>query len=298
MAGRDRRRGREFVVVFGSAADERSNANPSCRVRRVVSHDPRRLVGRGGRPERILQYRAGHADRDGCGRVEALRPLRPRCRPGRVRVDRRRPEARRASTSTDVSTTRSTRPRSSTSPRRRPSCQAVGTCSCSRSTQPGCWELSASIGDRVVGTATVLVAPEFPEPSGPVQSAPAPTEAPVTVPPTPALGINRRQPHRVGPGLPIRRRLRLLPRTRGGGPPRSREAVRALRRISGPDDPVTHYELELDRAIDPLVAGNYTVTLTSFRYADVLSSERAARCGADGILLDRCSGCTLALPAS
>jgi hypothetical protein len=139
--------------------------------------------------------------------------------------------------------------------------------------QPGCWELSASIDERVVGTATVLVAPGLPEPTGPARSPPEPTEAPATVPPTPAVGAIRVNVS--GTARECRSEggcgwfLELV----GEGRRDRRKLSTALPADLGPDDPVTYYELELATPIDPLEPGTYTATFTSFRYSDVRIGE-------------------------
>ena len=152
---------------------------------------------------------------------------------------------------------------------------------------PGCWDLSASIDDRLVGTATVLVGPDVPGPSSPAQSAPEPTQATATVPPTQAVGdvpinvIGRAPDCRSEGGCGYF--LELV----GEGRRDRVKLSAALPPDLGPDDPVTHYELELDMPIEPLAPGTYTATLTSFRYSDVLISgeppaeELTASCSAD-----------------
>lgn len=135
--------------------------------------------------------------------------------------------------------------------------------------QPGCWELSASIGDHVVGTATVLVAPASPEPSGRAPSAPAPTRAPATVPPTPAPGVVHINVTGTAPECRSEGGCGWFLELVGEGRRDRLKLSTALPADLGPDDPVTYYELELATPIDPLEPGTYTATFTSFRYSDV-----------------------------
>jgi hypothetical protein len=153
--------------------------------------------------------------------------------------------------------------------------------------EPGCWQLSASIDDRVVGTATVLVGPEVPAPSDSAPSGPAPTTAPATVAPTQAVGdvhvhfIGRAPECRSEGGCGYFLELA------GEGRRDRVELDVAVEPFPAPGDPVTRYELYPDRAIDPLATGNYSVTLTSFRYSDVVISgaprdaELTASCSTD-----------------
>jgi hypothetical protein len=143
---------------------------------------------------------------------------------------------------------------------------------------PGCWALSARIGGHVVGTATVLVAPEPPAPSDPAASAPAPTgpkptEAPASVLPTPAVGDVRVNLIGTAPDCRSEGGCGYFLELVGEGRRDRVKLLAALPPDLGPDDPVTHYELDLDTPIDPLAPGSYTVTLASFRYSDVRIGE-------------------------
>lgn len=153
--------------------------------------------------------------------------------------------------------------------------------------EPGCWELSASLADRVVGTATVLVAPMLAEPTGLAQSPPEPTEAPPTVPPTPAVGNVLVSVMGTTPDCRSEGGCGYILELVGEGRHDRLKLSAVLPPDLGPDDPVTHYELEIDTPIDPLAPGTYTATLTSFRYSDVLISgeppaeELAASCSTE-----------------
>lgn len=165
---------------------------------------------------------------------------------------------------------------------------------------PGCWALSARVGDRVVGTATVLVAPESPAPSGLTQSPPAPTVAQATVPPTPTVGAIRVNVIGRAPDCRSEGGCGYFIELVGEGRRDRLKLSAALPQGLEPDDPVSHYELDLDTPIGPLAPGTYTVTLTSFHYSDVRIGEEppqeelTASCstdfrldaGAAGIVLD------------
>jgi hypothetical protein len=135
------------------------------------------------------------------------------------------------------------------------------------------------------GTATVLVAPASPAPSDPALSAPVPTEAPATVPPTAALGDIHLSVIGHAPECRSEGGCGYFLELAGEGRRDRVELVAALQPVPAPNDPVTRYELDLDRAIDPLRAGTYSVTLTSFRYTAVLSSGEPP----DALLTASCS---------
>ena len=139
--------------------------------------------------------------------------------------------------------------------------------------EPGCWQLSARIDDGVVGSAAVLVAPEIAAATDPTPTGPAPTEAPATYPPTPAIGDIRVNLIGTAPDCRSEGGCGYFLELVGEGRRDRVKLSTALPPDVGPDDPVTHYELDLDTPIDPLVPGSYTVTLTSFRYSDVRIGE-------------------------
>ena len=134
---------------------------------------------------------------------------------------------------------------------------------------PGCWELSARIDGRVVGTAVVDVAPNLPRDS----DAPGPDDVP-----TPAI--------EGGTGFNVTGGAALCNFIGGcgyflelEGPGRRDEVI--LSTISppgvGPDDPITSWALEMATGVLPLAPGTYTATFRSVGRSDDLPAGEPNR---------------------